>query len=548
MGLTLQGFRDLIATDLKVTVGTELSVAELNRCVGRIVDDLSRYMPLEKVHEETLDFDVTDESLTTPATASATAIVNAQTLYGETAGATIGIADLTPDVPRRLTVTLNDANYSISELTLIVKGYDQDGHYIEESWYLSDLKVSGVAYQGKLYFCRITQVELDNIANASAADTISVGTGNAYDSFIYLANKPIKPESETVTSSPAGTTYTRDTDYTMDYANGAIKFITTGDMAAGTAYLIDYTKSRLGIDIGSLLPIVTRIQRVQYPADRIPQQSVSYNIIGDFMYIGSQKIGESQEQLTDKKHLVIYYERKHMPPGEGSPGSYPDVLDEVVAIGAAGYALLTEAQQYEQASGTAIGVMNDALTNVIKYLNNNSNVDVAGILQDITDNASELRTAIIDCLTNAHTYINEVDTVDLGQATVGAEGLLETGDDKIDAVNVGARVAENYSEFSRTRVNIATARTNAALVYVQEAVTRLSNLRTYLEQAGGYNALADGFFREAQMRAETVNGNLVLADRFRTEGLTRLNEFHRIMKNKAEYRKRTSSTPVQQPA
>jgi len=548
MGLTLQGFRDLIATDLKVTVGTELSVAELNRCVGRVVDDLSRYMPLEKVHEETLDFTVTDEGLTTPATASTTAIVNAQTLYGETAGATIGIADLTPDVPRRLTVTLNDANYSISELTLIVKGYDQNGHYIEESWYLSDLKVSGTAYQGKLYFCRITQVELDNIANASAADTISVGTGNAYDSFIYLANKPIKPESETVTSSPAGTTYTRDTDYTMDYANGAIKFIYDSDMAAGTAYLISYTKSRLGIDIGSLLPIVTRIQRVCYPADKIPQQFVSYNIIGDFMYIGSQKIGESQEQLTNKEHIVIHYERKHMPPGEGSPGSYPDVLDEVVAIGAAGYALLTEAQQYEQASATAIGVMNDALTNVIKYLDNNNGADVAGILGDVVGDAEYFRTAINEALAAANSYLDEVDTTDLGQATVGAEGLLETGDDKIDLVNVGARVPENFFEFSRTRATIGATRTNAALGFVQEAGVRLAHLRTYIDRAGGYNALADGFFREAQMRAETVNGNLVLADRFRTEGLTRLNEFHRIMKNKAEYRKRTSSTPVKQPA
>ncbi len=257
MGLTMPEFRDKLAIDLKVTIDTEVSQAEFNRCVERAVDDLSRAMPLEKVHEVTLDFAVSEESFTTPASASATAIVNAQTLNGVSNGGTLTIADQTPDVPRRLTLTLTDANASITGLTIIVKGYDPDGNYIEESWYLKDLITSGTAYQGNLYFKHVSEVEVDYVAGtAAAADTISIGTGNAYDSYIYLANKIIRPDQVTVTSDPSGTTYTKDTDYTVDFANGAIKFINGGSMAAGTAYLVTYTKSKLGVDISSIIPSI----------------------------------------------------------------------------------------------------------------------------------------------------------------------------------------------------------------------------------------------------------------------------------------------------
>ena len=336
----------------------------------------------------------------------------------------------------------------------------------------------------------------------------------------------------------------------MDYANGAIKFINGGSMVAGTAYLIDYTKSRLGINISALMPIITRIQRVQYPTRIIPQQFVAFSILGDFMYIVSKMAGQSQEELTTSKddHLAIYYERKQMPPGEDSPGSYPDFLDEVVTIGAAGYALLTEAQQYEQAAATAITTMNTALTNAIKYLNNNSDADMAGILQDITDDAAKLRTAIATALDAANAYLDEVDITDLGKANVGAEAYTETGDDKIDLVNVGDRVGEKYADYARTRAEIGNTRISASIGYIQEATARLTNLQTYIRQSEGYNGLAQGFLQEAQMRAETVNGNLVLADRFRGEGLTRLNEFHAIMRDKAQYRKRVSSVGVKQPA
>jgi len=649
-GLTLPQFRTLLRIDLK-DPGTIWADGELNRCIQKAVNDLSRYMPLEKIYEETLSFTVTDESITMPAAASATAITGAITLNLLANGDLLTITDYTPEVPRRLTVTLTDADYSVTALTIIVKGYDQDGNYIEESWYLKDLRVTAVAYQGKLYFKRITEVEVNNIAGSAAAgDTISIGTGNAYDSFIFIANKPIRPESEVVTNA-TGTAITlvRDTDYRMDFINGAIKFISEdsgltasvitttdgtsvtcsadastklpigtkiridsevmlvtavttvtltvtrgyagttaathiatstiyiGGMAAGIAYLISYTKSRLGINIGSLLPVVTRIQRVEYPVDQVPQQFVAFNMFGDFMYIASKVTGKSQEEMsTTTEHLAIYYERMHFPPGEGSPASYPSVLDEVIAIGAGGYALLIEAQQYEQQAVTDLASLRTelgyitavhtsfatAIGKVITYLETNTNQNTQYWLTKLTTDIAELRDAMVDSLTNAHTYLNAVATTDLGKANVGAEAYTEAGDDKINVVNLGSRVAENYADFSRARVDIANARIAAAMAYIQEAGIRLSNLSTYTSQASGWSDVAAGFISEAQQHlqridrylaeagiySEAANGDLVLSDRFRTEGLNRLNEFHQILKSKAEYRRRTSSIPLKQPA
>mgnify|MGYP001558151698 CR=1 FL=1 len=580
--VALPEFRALLRLDLKDS-GALWSDAELTRCIRMAVDDLSRHLPLEKIYEVTLDVDVTDEGFTTPATASATAIVNAQTLNGKVSGNTLTIADNTPDVPRRLTVKFTDADASVTALTIIVKGYDQNGYYVEESWYLKDLPTT-VAVQGKNYFKYVSEVEVDDVAGTQdVADTISVGTGNAYDSFIYLANKPIKPETETVTSSPAGTTYTRDTHYTMDYANGAIKFINVTGMAAGTAYLIDYTKSKLGIDISSILPVVTRIQRVEYPIDQIPQQFATFNIFGDYMYIGSKQTGKSQEEMVDGDHVAIYYERKHVAPGELSIGSYPDFLDELVAIGAGGYALLMEALQYEQQAATDLASARTelgyiggsdgvsgvhalvvvALNKVTTYLETNDTTDNAkDVLANITDDIANLRNAIVTAMTAVVTDLGYVTSKSLDKVTTGAEAYLDTGDDKINTVNIGDTVAQNYAVYSRTRAEIAQVRVNMVLGYLQEASQRLDNLRTYIEEAGGWNRMADTFLNEGLARISEIDrylneaqayetaatADLTLADRFRAEASIKLAEFHTILKDKGEYRRRTSSASLKQPA
>jgi len=291
-------------------------------------------------------------------------------------------------------------------------------------------------------------------------------TAPAVGTFKALANKPIKPESEKVTNAAGDTTYTRDTHYTMDYINGEYTIITT--ISEGDSLLFDYTKSRLGIDISAIIPALIRVVQVEYPVDKVPQQLVSFNIWNDFMYIGSQKVGQSQIELTDKEHIAIYYDKEHTPPTASADGSYQEYLDQVVCIGAGAYALLIKALQYEHqsvtdlaSSRTALGSLGGmhsaiavalsnlaaihtladaaldkiasyggnavtalaafvtaidkapvALSKVSTYLRGDTE-STAALLKQITTDASELRTAILAALVCANNYLDEVDTTDL---------------------------------------------------------------------------------------------------------------------------------------
>lgn len=375
-----------------------------------------------------------------------------------------------------------------------------------------------------------------------------------------LTYKPIKPGSDSVTSSPAGTTYTRDTDYTMDYSNGRLTIIAAacgGTITAGAPLLVDYTQSKLGVDLSAIITNMIRVVRVEYPVDKVPQQFVAYNIWNDFMYIGSQKPGESQTRLNDKEHVAIYYEKPHTAPTydddaeTGTAPSYPAFLDQVITIGAGAYALLMKAIQYEHQAVTDVAYVDVALDKVATYLEtNNTNDNAKEILANIMDDTTNLRNAITEALIAANTYLDDVDATDLAPATYGAEGLLATAIDGglINKLNIGGRVPEIYADYSRAVITRAQARTNAAMGFIQEANTRLSNIRSYIEEAGAWMRMGETFIGEAQSRISNVGQYLTVADRFRAEGLERRNEFWSILRDKAEYRKRMVSIPVRQPA
>ena len=63
---------------------------------------------------------------------------------------------------------------------------------------------------------------------------------------VELAFKAILQYSETVTTTDGVSTYARDTDYTMSYADGSITVLSTGSMSDSTAYDIDYLRWETG--------------------------------------------------------------------------------------------------------------------------------------------------------------------------------------------------------------------------------------------------------------------------------------------------------------
>ncbi len=118
-----------LRTDLKDS-GTLWSDAELTRCVERAVADYSRMVPREMSKEITVDAVVTSEAFTTPTVEDTDYFVTIWDISAKDDGDIATLAASIPDVPRPVKITITDASTSMTQLVIIIKGYDDDGKYI----------------------------------------------------------------------------------------------------------------------------------------------------------------------------------------------------------------------------------------------------------------------------------------------------------------------------------------------------------------------------------------------------------------------------------
>jgi len=550
MAKTISQYRTDLRLDLKDS-GALWSNAELDRCVEKAVADYSRFVPREMSREITIDAEVEDESFTTPEASDTDKFVDDKDISAVTDGDTCTLAAQAPDVPRPVIVTITDANASITSFTIIVKGWDTNGKYMEESFFFD----GGLVQTGLQYFALITEVELDEMTGEGAADRLDVGTGSHIGVLRELAYKPIKFGSAAVSGK------TLDTDYEMDYSGGRIAMKSGGGMAAGTAYTIDYTKSRLDIDLSIVIPDFIKVERVEYPVGQVPQEFSKVEMWGSILTLTGGYA--SQKEVTDAEHLIIMYLAPHSVPSTHSPGSFPSYLDTTIQLAASAYALFIKALQYDHQAVTDLasvrtelgrvtvlvtattGKIDLALTKVALYLESNGTTDNAkDRLAEITDIETYLRDLIIKlsdgtgALATLNSTLDEVDTTDFANATDGAEKMTSTGHPLINTVTDGARVAENYREYAQTKAELANARIQQAMGYFQEAAARLDFLRSYIEEAAGWKAIGDTFIEEATalinevnsiiaeaaQYQETASNDMVLADKFKQEGMERRNE------------------------
>lgn len=91
--------------------------------------------------------------------------------------------------------------------------------------------------------------------SASVTDeALTAPAAGEYKQIGGTANPRRNISAVTVTTSPAGTTYVEDTDYTIDTTLGLFTIISTGSISESDALLIDYTyaaESGYQVDIGS---------------------------------------------------------------------------------------------------------------------------------------------------------------------------------------------------------------------------------------------------------------------------------------------------------
>lgn len=337
-----------------------------------------------------------------------------------------------------------------------------------------------------------------------------------------------------------------------------------------------------------------RVQRVEFPTDQVPQVFCQFDIFAKMLTITGFGEAEGQEALSAQE-IRIYYDSPHVMPEDDEPGTIPVFLENTVILAAAAYALFQRALNYIQQSGTdfasartALTSASTALAKVTTYLEDNTNEDSKHWLTKITTDIAGLRTAILAAVDACNAYLDSVagdltaaDTVKAdymgttnyldGGSAPDVKKYLDDGDALLNTIADGAEqqgVPLAYAQYAavtrsaliapfeedrRFLAQNATSRTNAAMIYAQEAAQRLSNLRSYIEQAGAWGRIAAGFIAEAEQRladsiqyANIANYNMQLADRFREQAVERRNEAWSIWRDRTQYIGDFSGSSVRQ--
>lgn len=374
-----------------------------------------------------------------------------------------------------------------------------------------------------------------------------------------IANLPVKYASEIIINA-GGTKMVRGTNYTINYMTGVVTEVTGLDDGNYTCtYTID--PKRIAITTSITDPI--SITRLEYPVGDQPATYIIFDQIFNHLIISGDI------QLSDGNNYRIYYDAQWTHAASSTDGDYPAHLDDAIIIGASGQTLIFQAEKYVQAAidevllinaaadsmATPLADINAALDKVATYLETydtgDSSVDNARtLLATITDNAADLRTKVTVALAAAAAYTADVDTTDLGGSTYGAEDLLKVPVDStlINTVTVGDQVTQKYVQLAAATVGIGNARIAASLAQIEEANSRVDDIRSYIEEAGGWSRIAEDFIGEAVQRIAEVQAWAVQAEEYQTtaewymeiagrylaSGQSKINEFYTIIAWKKE--------------
>ena len=388
----------------------------------------------------------------------------------------------------------------------------------------------------------LPQEKLAEFAISRSITDEHVTTAAAHGTYASIANKPIERGTVLVKNTTNTITYVENTDYTMNYIDGKITTVSTGAMLVNTAYNISYEKSAIAIDISSLTDMirVTQVERLGY----IPQQFCSYHTYGSLLFIDSID-GSDQSIIGDAEHILVYYDAEHTAP-TASAGSFKPFLDSTICSLAQAYCLFEAATKR---TTTAVSNTTDAraelakaiidvatartelgkadtahtglatmISNVQKYLNNNTTRDAAGVLANVllSDTIEEVssRNIYVDQLNQIGT--DSLGLVDDNVAAIGSVlGTIPTILEVITAATTGdiakAEVINNTLESAATTtgsgivsiqeyladgdaflntINSGGEQTSVSLAYAKFAETCLMIINALKEKRDGYLAYA----------------------------------------------------------
>jgi len=297
------------------------------------------------------------------------------------------------------------------------------------------------------------------------------------DTAVTLANKPIRFATETVTQS--GSDFTRNTDYEMDYINGTITMLSTGGMSAAAA-TITYKMDTTMIDISSLLTEPMSIDQVDIiRSDRVPAEFESWVVHGDFLMV-TGSVNQSQLRFVDNDHIRIYYLAHHTEPTISASGSYPDFLDEVILIGAAGYALLMEAMSQEYQAVTDLSSARTSIGNIAAI-----HTAIGTAVTALAVSQSDANVALDKAFAEVALANAEYDKVTTVQTSANTE--LTTANTELDK-------AASETVLANTEAGLANAeldKIDAATGGIPDAQTELALIITALASGGDFGVALD---------------------------------------------------------
>ena len=184
------------------------------------------------------------------------------------------------------------------------------------------------------------------------------------DTWVSLNNHPIDPTSAVVVKDNAtdAITYVQGTDYLIDYVQGKIYGRSQGDIN-GAAVNVDYELSLNGIDLSTIADAgLIAVRRVEWIRNNMPQQYMTWSKWGDILWLETKE-GKTQVKLTENDIITVYYHGEYTPAVAGTPGDYPDYMDEVVVKGAIAYTLLSKHRE-RNLNAVAQIVLADAAINL----------------------------------------------------------------------------------------------------------------------------------------------------------------------------------------
>lgn len=294
---------------------------------------------------------------------------------------------------------------------------------------------------------------------------------SSFGTAVDLGNKPIEWNSETV--KQAAVSYVRDTDYTMDYANGTITVLSTGSMADSTASTISYNKSRLAIDLASLTDLVVP-HRVEWSVGSVPQQEAGWRIFAGILWITAPG-HQSQQKASDKDHIRIEYHSQHTAPTDSVDGTFPRFLDDVMVKGVVAYALFIKHREQTLAAAMDDDNARGALASMIAVL---AKGDVA-----------------LDALTIASTGPHAKIVAALGNITTPLADINTALDAAITAIGRGTSALQKVATHTGGEADTAL---DTIQTHVNAADTALAKVDTYAGDAtdGARKSLADAAAHE----------------------------------------------------